>query len=109
MADEYKVYYGEFESREDVEREFDVTLAADVVIRFARYDAPSYEGYAMIVYEQGDKVYEVHGSHCSCFGLEGQWTPEETSWEALKHRPESREYEGYDETGLATCIKALGK
>lgn len=29
------------------------------------------------------KLYEVHGSHCSCYGFEGQFTPEETTFEYL--------------------------
>lgn len=32
------------------------------------------------------KLYEVNAGHCSCYGLENQWTPEETNIEALKHR-----------------------
>lgn len=31
------------------------------------------------VFRKGRKLYEVHGSHCSCYGFEGQWNPEETS------------------------------
>jgi hypothetical protein len=30
------------------------------------------------------KLYEVHGSHCSCYGFEGQFSPEETTLEYLK-------------------------
>jgi len=29
------------------------------------------------------KLYENHASHCSCYGYEGQWEPEETSVEYL--------------------------
>lgn len=32
------------------------------------------------------KLYEVHGSHCSCYGFEGQFELEETTIEALKFR-----------------------
>lgn len=31
-------------------------------------------------------LYEVNGSHCSCYGLEGQWEEEETTVEALAYR-----------------------
>lgn len=31
-------------------------------------------------------LFENHGSHCSCYGFEGQFTPEETGVEALKFR-----------------------
>jgi len=32
------------------------------------------------------KLYEVHGSHCSCYGFEGQLDLEETTLAALKKR-----------------------
>ena len=31
-------------------------------------------------------LYEMHGSHCSCYGFEGQFRLEETTIEALKSR-----------------------
>lgn len=30
------------------------------------------------------KLFETHGSHCSCYGFEGQFEPEETNLEYLK-------------------------
>ena len=30
-----------------------------------------------------NKLYEVHGSHCSCYGFEGQWSPEEVGTDYL--------------------------
>ena len=30
------------------------------------------------------KLYEVNGSHCSCYGFEGQFEPEETSIDYIK-------------------------
>lgn len=53
-------------------------------VLFAGYRTPSYEGYALVVYRNGDKYYTVEGSHCSCMGLEGQWNPEEYSKETLR-------------------------
>jgi hypothetical protein len=37
-------------------------------------------------FEKNGILYEVSGSHCSCYGLEDQWEPEETSIESLEHR-----------------------
>ena len=37
------------------------------------------------------KLYEVHGSHCSCFGFEDQFTLQESSIEALKFRVDRAE------------------
>jgi hypothetical protein len=53
-------------------------------ILIAWYGYGSYCGASFVLYEKDDKLYEVNGSHCSCNGLEQQWEPEETSWEALK-------------------------
>lgn len=55
-------------------------------ILLASYGTPSYEGYAFVLFERDGKLYEVNGSHCSCYGLEGQWDPEETTVDALRCR-----------------------
>lgn len=62
-------------------------------ILFAAYGQPCYEGYALVIFKKDGKLYEVNGAHCSCYGLEGQWKPEETSWAALK----MRKLDGYHE------------
>jgi hypothetical protein len=53
---------------------------------FASYGGGSYEGDAFVLYQRDGKLYEVSGSHCSCYGLESQWSPEETTWAALAMR-----------------------
>jgi hypothetical protein len=55
-------------------------------VLFASYEYEDYSGYALVLYSQNEKLYEVNGSHCSCYGLEGQWEPEETNVSALKLR-----------------------
>ena len=71
-------------------------------ILFAVYDYFDYSGKAFILYYLSGKLYEVNGSHCSCFGLEDQWKPEETTIEVLNLRLEKgelgRQY-GYDKEG----------
>lgn len=62
------------------------TLDADVEILMADYDGGAYEGRAFVLLRKDGKLYEVHGSHCSCYGLEGQFDPEETSIEELRER-----------------------
>lgn len=44
---------------------------------FAAYGTPSYEGYATVIFYRDGKWYQVEGGHCSCYGLEDQWKPEE--------------------------------
>lgn len=36
--------------------------------------------------DKDGNLYEVHGSHCSCYGFEGQFDLEKTTIEALKFR-----------------------
>jgi hypothetical protein len=45
-----------------------------------------YDGCALVVYEKGGTLYEVNGSHCSCYDLEGQWEPEATNPDSLRLR-----------------------
>ena len=73
-----EVYFGEFSCWQDVLAQFELgeDPRPDEVIH-AVYDTPSYEGLASVIYRIGDRYYWAHGSHCSCYGLEGQWEPEE--------------------------------
>lgn len=95
-------YFGLFTDRDDVAAQFEegtgskwqkdnpfVTAAnfpKEGEIIFAAYGTGSYNGEALVVYRRDKKLYEVNGSHCSCYGLEGQWKPEETSKVALGMR-----------------------
>lgn len=55
-------------------------------ILLATYTYEDYSGDAFVLFEKGGKLFEVNGGHCSCYGLEGQWGPEETTSEALLAR-----------------------
>ena len=61
----------------------------DVALIVAWYRNEDYHGQAIVVYRDArdGKVYENHGSHCSCYGLEGQWQPEEVSTAEILQRP----------------------
>jgi hypothetical protein len=65
-------------------------------IHFAQYEQLHYEGSAFVLFERDGRLYECNGSHCSCYGLEGQWSPEETSWGAIAMRDWDIEYWGSD-------------
>jgi hypothetical protein len=91
------MYIGAFTCKEDVLQEFsnsydhvdeDLKEYNDINILLASYDCGNWEGDAFVLFERNGQLYEVNGSHCSCYGLEGQWNPEETSVEALRHRIE---------------------
>ncbi len=58
-------------------------------VLLAYYSYEDYSGEAFVLLRKEGKLYEVNGSHCSCYGLEGQWEPEETTTESLAHRLDS--------------------
>lgn len=80
------VYLGSFDSSKDIEAQFGITLSDAINIIVATYETRAYEGYAFVLFEQGGKLYEVNASHCSCYGLEGQWDPELATVEDLRFR-----------------------
>ena len=59
---------------------------SDINILFASYGCANYEGDAFVLFEKEGKLYEASGSHCSCYGLEGQFNPTETTIEELAFR-----------------------
>lgn len=68
-------------TEEDVRKEFE-----GVKVLFAYYSYENYSGYAWVLFEKNGKLYETSGSHCSCYGLEGQWSEEEVDLVELEHR-----------------------
>jgi hypothetical protein len=73
-----------FENQEDVKREFEISENKNIL--FASYGQDNYSGDAWVLFEENGKLYEVNGSHCSCFGLEGQWEEEEVVLAELENR-----------------------
>lgn len=49
--------------------------------------------------KETQELFEIHGSHCSCYGFENQFTPESTTIEALKHRVNESNYGSVFYTG----------
>lgn len=89
------MYVEEFKSDEDVAREFggDPKSQAAILsqlkeskVLLAWYAFGGYEGEAFVLFEKDGILYEVNGSHCSFYGLEGQWDPQEVTWQALSKR-----------------------
>lgn len=54
---------------------FEITMPEPEYV-WATYESGGYDGSAIVIYKQGNNWYQVYGSHCSCYGLEGQWEPE---------------------------------
>lgn len=75
---------------EGLKRDFRIDDAAlkGAKILFASYTYEDYSGSAYVLFKRDGKLFEVEGGHCSCFGLETQWEPSETSKAALLFRLE---------------------
>lgn len=52
---------------------------------------------SFFLFQKEGKLFEVHGSHCSCYGFEGQWKPEESSIAYLKSKQFGFSCGGYDD------------
>lgn len=68
----------------DHEEEFEIFDGVDIL--FASYGYQNYSGDAFVLFEKEGDLFEVNGSHCSCYGLEGQWEPTPVSIEELEYR-----------------------
>jgi hypothetical protein len=74
-------------------------------ILYGEYWCDSYEGSAYFLLRKDGKLYEVEGRHCSCNGLEGQWSPHEVVLEQLKDG--KRKPFGISATALQKVVDAL--
>jgi hypothetical protein len=63
------------ETWQRVMEEFSATEPEPDEVLLADYATGNYEGSAAVLYRRGDDYFYAEGSHCSCFGLEGQWEP----------------------------------
>lgn len=73
----------EYGANDYIIENFEVLIAYESVGAYG-CDSSSF----FLLKDKEGKLYEVHGSHCSCFGFEDQFNPEETLIEALKFRIE---------------------
>lgn len=89
--------------REGMRSDFGITDAdlEGVEVLLASYTYEDYSGSAFVLFRKGGELFEVHGSHCSCYGLSEQdycgdsrtqWEPEETTAEAVRQQLEHDTY-----------------
>lgn len=104
------IYLKDFGSLDEIEDYFGVRLACpEEAILLAYYHLDENGGgSAFVLFQQDGDLFAVHGSHCSCYGLRGQWEPERTSVQALRHRLDFGCIE-YDAFGgeLATILDTI--
>jgi hypothetical protein len=63
---------------QDVQHSFDMKEPEPSQVLLAFYDSDgSYDCSTYVIYRKGRSYYTVSGGHCSCYGLEDQWKPEE--------------------------------
>lgn len=81
-------FLGNWSDKDGVQQDFDIDASEldNATILLAWYGYGNYDGEAFVLFERDDKLYEVRGSHCSCYGLEGQWDPEEVTVLELERR-----------------------
>jgi hypothetical protein len=85
-----------FDSVNEIFERFNQQMDNEIIL-FGVYDYGNYEGSAWVGFLKDGKLYEVHGSHCSCYGLENQWGPEETSVEEIVYRINNGGQSSYEE------------
>lgn len=108
------IYLGEWDNFEQMVSDFiedawedgavSNAIASDdfsgIHVLLAYYEVDGYEGDAFVIYKKNGKLYEVNGSHCSCYGLERQWEPSEVTYEELIKRMDDGnlgcDYNGHD-------------
>lgn len=96
-----------FEAFEVARDEIDKFQILIAYMSVGRYGSDSSAWLLLRRCEDG-ALYEVHGSHCSCYGFEGQFGPEATTKEYLKSDKFSFSHGGYDrnEAGNSAAVRA---
>ena len=118
-----KAFFGDWDERADMVRDFapnrygslsgskGTAVPDDADVLIAAYTYENYSGTAFVLFRQNGILYEVNGGHCSCYGLEGQWEPEEVVLAELRKRPHIFGYVTEDspqaEQDIEAAIKAV--
>lgn len=84
VKEHIRVNYGgsRYNEKQEVVVDLDDMVVLIAYESVGNYDCDSF----FLIQDQEGNFYEVNGSHCSCYGFEGQWFPEETSIAAIHHR-----------------------
>jgi hypothetical protein len=67
------------------DREANKHQLKDIKILLSYYSYYNYSGDCFVLFTQNNRLYTVEAQHCSCYGLEGFWTPEEVTVDELVH------------------------
>lgn len=78
----------------------------DILIAYESVGSWGCDSSGYFLLRQGRTLYEVHGSHCSCYGFEDQFKPEVTTLGYLRSDKFSFSCGGYDGNGPANIEAA---
>lgn len=108
MSDVYQVNFSKWT---DVQKDYKMQEPEPEEVLLAYYSYEDYSGSSYVFYRNGDKYYYNHGGHCSCYGLEGQWEPEEYENKEIFKTCLEKMYSKYDNElndNLKIVIEKLG-
>lgn len=87
----------------------------EILIAYEHVGSWGCDSSSYFLMKKGDKYYEFAGGHCSCYGFEGQYDPDEATVEYLNSDRFSFYCGGYDdnsdanEKSVREFVKALSK
>lgn len=96
-----KLLVCEYNVKQEEVDNYDILIAYESV---GAYGCDS-SSFFLLRHKETKVLYENHGSHCSCYGFEGQFTPEETSLDYLKSDNFYFCTGGYDSSGRGNIRK----
>ncbi|HDR7355898.1 TPA: hypothetical protein QCX97_005794 [Bacillus wiedmannii] len=103
----------EEEVREHIVEEYEASKEEveqyDILIAYESYGMCGCDSssFFLLKHKQTGQLFENHGSHCSCFGFEEQFEPEETTLEYLKSGHFGFLTGGYDEDSIINRDKVM--
>lgn len=100
-----KKYEG-FDDWNDVKKQFEIDQPEPEAI-YASYDGGGWDGSATVFFRDGDQYFTVDGSHCSCYGLEGQWDPEPYTKEQFINALKTRSWYHAKQQAVNEILKEL--
>ena len=105
----YELFSG-FDDESDVMKQFNVVqINGHVLAALDAENAGSYEGRAFVLIVRDGKLYEINGSHCSCYGFEDQWSEEPTFIEALRCRDWGGDYSPAQVSALHALLDRIAQ
>lgn len=82
---EDKIYFGLFDNEENYCKEYGIPDLAGYNMIFAIYHQSGYAGSSYELMSLENELYVNESSHCSCYELDGQFSPVKTSYECIKN------------------------